>query len=124
MSPEHHREKAARIEAAMKKLTTADYEAVIEATMLAGTHRFNSALHAMRLTEPEADIMHAQYLGGDLRLKIALFAPAMLEAIDEIEMLRPRFVRGDVAGGEQAAARALALLEIIRKAEAAAAPFK
>ncbi len=124
MNPDHHRKKAARIEAAMKKLTAADYEAVIEATMLAGTHRFNLALHAMRLTDYENDIMHAQYLSGDLRLKISLIAPAMLDAIDEIEMLRPRFVRGDVQGGEAAAARALALLEIIRKAETSTVLFK
>jgi hypothetical protein len=112
----HHREKAERIEAAIKKLTAADYEAVIEAAMLAGTHWFNIALHEMKLTAADADIMHAQYLAGDLRLMISLLAPAMLVALDEIEMLRPRFVRGNVAGGDEAARRALTLLETIRQA--------
>ena len=120
----HHREKAAHIEAAMKKLTVADYEAVIEAAMLAGTHWFNSALDAMKLTAVDADVMHAQYLAGDLRLKISLVAPAMLNALDEIEMLRPRFVRGNVAGGEEAARRALALLETIRQTAASVRTFK
>ncbi len=121
MIPTYHREKAERIEAALKKLTVADYEAVIEATMLAGTHWFNIALHELKLTAADADIMHAQYLAGDLRLMISLLAPAMLAAMDEIEMLRPRFVRGNVAGGDEAARRALTLLETIRQAANSAA---
>jgi hypothetical protein len=105
------------IKTALQKLTVADYEAVIEAAMLAGTHWFNSALHVMNLTDVHSDVMHAQYLSGDLRLKISLAAPAMLSSLDEIEMMRPRYVRGNVTGGEEAAKRALVLLEVIRKTE-------
>ncbi len=118
MISQHHREKAALIEASLKKLTVADYEAVIEAAMLAGTHWFNSALHITKLTDVHSDVMHAQYLAGDLRLKISLVVPAMLDSLDEIEMMRPRFVRGNAAGGEAAASRALDLLETIRQTEA------
>jgi hypothetical protein len=111
---ELHQEKAARIEGAMRKLADADYEAVIEASMLAGTHWFNIALHKMGLAGTEADIMHAEFLNGAQRRILSLHSPLLLNALDEIEGFRTGFVRGNLEGGEKAAARCRELLQLIR----------
>jgi hypothetical protein len=124
MTPEFHDAKAERIAGAMRKLTDADYEAVIEASMLAGTHWFNLALHRSGLTGPDADVMHAEYLDGRQRLMLSLHAPALLAALDEIESYRARFVRGDVAGGERVAARCRDLLRAIRDAAPKVPPLR
>lgn len=100
-----------------------DYEAVIEGAMLAGTHWFNMALHRMGLTEETDDALHAQYLTQAMRLKIALISKAMLDALDEIEDHRPRFVRGDLEGGAAGAARCRALLSVIRSIALSAKPY-
>jgi hypothetical protein len=124
MIPELHRMKAQRIETSMQKLSDADYEAIIEASMLAGSHWFNFACHRMELTGPGADVMHAEYLGGAQRIEMSLRAPELLHAMDEIEAYRAGFVRGDLPGGEQVAARCRKLLEDIRPVALAAAPLR
>ncbi len=124
MSPEQHEAKAERITRAMDKLTECDYEMVIEAAMLAGTHWFNIAMHRFGLTAFDDDVMHAEYLTGALRLKTSLVAVNLTEALDEIEQLRPLFVRGDVPNGEAAARRCIELLEVLRVQAKMARPFK
>jgi hypothetical protein len=124
MSPELHRMKAQRIETSMQKLSDLDYEAVIEGSMLAGSHWLNFACHRMELTGPGTDVMHAEYLGGAQRVEISLRAPELLHAMDEIEAYRAGYVRGDLDGGEQVAARCRSLLEDIRRVALAAAPLR
>jgi hypothetical protein len=101
MSPELHHQKASRIATAMRKLTDADHQAVIEASMLAGTHWFNIALHRIGLLAPESDIMHAEFLHSGQRRLLMLHSPVMLNALDEIEGYRAGFVRGDLEGGRK-----------------------
>jgi len=124
MNPELHRAKAERITRSMRKLNDSDYETVIEACMLAGSHWLNFACHKMELTSPSTDIMHAEYLNGIHRIEISLRTPALLQAIDEIESHRAGFVRGNLDGGEQVAARCRGLLNLIQREASAAKPLK
>jgi hypothetical protein len=114
MSPEQHVAKAERIVRAMDKLTVDDFEMLIEASMLAGTHFLNVALHRTGLTRPDDDVMHAEYMSAALRTRAALVAGPLADALQAIEEMRPFFVRGDVAGGETAARRCLDLLAYLR----------
>ena len=107
----------------MRKLTDADHEAVIEASMLAGTHWFNIALHRIGLLAPDSDIMHAEFLHGGQRRLLMLHSPVMLNALDEIEGYRAGFVRGDLEGGEKVAARCRTLLNVIREQALSARPL-
>jgi hypothetical protein len=118
MTPDEHRDKAAAIERSLARCTPADYETVIEACMLAGTHWFNVALHGAGVLPPARDAMHAEFLSGPERRKARILVPAALAAMDEIEALRTPFVRGDFAGGEAAARKALACLAVLRGGEA------
>ncbi len=114
MTPERHMMMAERIARAMRKLTPADYELVIEAAMLAGSHWFNAAAHRYGLTRDEDDVMHVEYLPGALRTKISLVAPRLTELLEQIEGYRPLFVKGDAHGGEAAASQCLNLLDELR----------
>lgn len=124
MSPESHRSKAERIERSLQKCTSADYEAVIEGAMLAGSHWFNYALHAYGLRAPADDVMHAEFLTKAERTKVAVVSQELVEALEEIEAARAMFVRGSAAGGEEMARRALHLLGRIRSIALAAAPLR
>ena len=123
MTPERHQEYAERIVGSLAKVTTRDYEAVIEGCMLAGTHWFNAALHEMGLSAPEHDALHVEYMLVNERRKALLVAPNMVEALERIEDMRALHVRGNATGGEAAAALALASLEVIREAAAQARPL-
>lgn len=116
MNVDAHRGKAESIERSLARCTTADYETVIEACMLAGTHWFNIALHQSGLLPPDQDAMHAEFLTVGQRRRIACTLPAALAALDSIESLRTPYVRGDLPGGEQAAQRALDCLAELRRA--------
>jgi len=116
-----HRAKAESIERSLARCTPADYETVIEGCMLAGTHWFNIALHDAGLVPPEQDAMHAEFMTLGQRRKVAVLRPGLLEALDAIEALRAPHVRGDLDGGEDAARRALAALDELRRAAAGAA---
>ncbi|MGD9944649.1 MAG: hypothetical protein AB7L76_23690 [Burkholderiaceae bacterium] len=124
MSPEQHLAKAERILKAMDKLTEADFEMVIEASMLAGTHLLNAALHRMKLTEAGDDVMHAEYLSSAIRTKTTLIAGPLVEALQAIEEMRPFYVRGDVPNGEGAARRCLDLLEYLHVKADTAKPYR
>jgi hypothetical protein len=124
MTPEFHRAKAERIARSMQKLSDFDYEAIIEACMLAGSHWLNFACHRMELTKPSNDIMHSEYLNGIHRIEISLRTPGLLQAMDEIEAYRAGFVRGDLYGGEQVAARCRGLLAVIQCEAITAMPLK
>lgn len=111
-----HLEKAARVERSLSRITNADYETVIEAAMLAGTHWFNILLHRAHLLPETRDAMHAEFLPLGERRRLAVTMPKMLEALDTIERLRTLHVRGDMPGGEGAARTARACLERLRGA--------
>jgi hypothetical protein len=123
MNPELHRSKAERIARSLEKCTAADYEALIEGAMLAGTHWFNYALHAYGLRAPEQDVMHAEFLTKAERAKLVLVSQDLVEALEEVEASRAMFVRGSAAGGEEMGRRALELLNRIRSIALAAAPL-
>lgn len=110
-----HRAKAEAIERSLARLTVGDYEMVIEACMLAGTHWLNLLLHGSGLSTPERDSMHAEFMTVAERRKAMCMIPTALQALDAIEALRTTHVRGDLPGGEQAAARALACLVVLRE---------
>ena len=115
MRSEDHRAKAHSIERSLARCTAADYEAVIEAAMLAGTHWFNILLHRTRVLPVAHDAMHAEFLSPEIRRKVLAAAPEALHALDEIERLRTPYVRGDMPGGERAATHALACLARLKE---------
>ena len=119
-----HRAKAERIEASLQKCRAEEYEAVIEGTMLAGSHWFNIALHAFELTADQEDVLHAEYMTGAQRLKLSLIEPALLQALDQIEHARAGYVRGNLRGGIEVAHQCYSHLSTIRKIALVAAPFK
>lgn len=114
MTPHEHRLKAERIERSLSKLTEQDYEIQIEAAMLAGTHWVNFALHQVRMSTPQEDMVHASMTMVSVLRKYRMAEPALIEDLEVIEELRPLFVRGDVPGGAQAAQQALEKLQAIR----------
>jgi hypothetical protein len=114
VSPEAHRAKAEAIERSLARLGSADHEAVIEACMLAGTHRLNFLLHAHGLSAPSHDAMHSEFMSLGERRKAMVVLPAAIEALDRIEALRTTHVRGDLPGGEEAAGDALSCLATLR----------
>jgi hypothetical protein len=114
MTPEQHDALARRIERSLEKCTAADYEMKIEAAMLAGTHWLNAALHRMRATASESDVFHTYLLTVNEYRRLCVADAALVAALTEIEDMRPAFVRGNRAGGERAAERALELLAGIR----------
>jgi hypothetical protein len=123
MKAENHRERAERIERSLALLTDDDWEMRIEAAMLAGTHWANHALHRRGLSADGEDIVHTSMCVVNTLRKYSLAEKELLDRLAEIEELRPLYVRGDVEGGREAAARALSLLAAIgaRARDAAAA---
>ena len=115
MTPQEHRDKALKIERSLARCGAGDYEMKIEAAMLAGTHWLNLALHRMGLTPPHADVLHTYMLTVNELRRYRAADAALVDALVEIEDIRPPFVRGNAPGGEQAAARSLALLAVLRR---------
>jgi hypothetical protein len=124
MNESLHRNKALRIERSLQSLDVDHFEAVIEGTMLAGTHWFNILLHRAGLAAENADAMHSEFLSVGARRKVALLLPAALAALDEIEALRTTHVRGDMPDGPNAARRAMACLAVLRDQALAGANTK
>lgn len=110
MTPNAHRVKAERIERSLASLTDADWEIRIEAAMLAGTHWVNYVLHQTGVSGGSEDMVHASMCLVCILRKYTLAEPELIAQLEEIEALRPCFVRGDMAGGPEAAKRALELL--------------
>lgn len=110
-----HRAKAESIERSLSRCAVADYETVIEGCMLAGTHWFNMALHQAGVLPRDKDAMHSEFLTARQRRKVAVLLPTALAALDMIESFRTPYVRGDLAGGEQAAQRALECLAELKR---------
>ena len=115
MKPEEHRAKAERVERSLAKCGADDYEMKIEAAMLAGTHWLNLALHRRGVTSPQTDILHTYMLTVNELRKYRVADERLVDALTEIEDIRPGYVRGNLAGGEQAAERALELLAQLRR---------
>ena len=115
MTPTEHRAKAEKIERSLAKCGPADYEMKIEGAMLAGTHWVNLALHRQGVTKDGSDILHTYMLTVNELRKYRVADAALLDALAEIEDIRPPYVRGNVPGGEKAAARALELLALLRR---------
>ena len=114
MDIEAHMAIARRIEASMQKCKATDYEMTIEAAMLAGTHWLNVLLHKSGATPPQQDVFHSYLLTVNEFRRLAVAAEKPLAALAAIEDSRAPFVRGNHAGGEAAAERALTLLSLIR----------
>ena len=71
--------------------------------MLAASHWINLALHALALSPPDKDFQHPYFLTDDERGAYdQALGPELLRAYDEIENLRPFYVRGADAGGASA----------------------
>ncbi len=114
MEPIDHRQRAERIERSIAKCGEADHEMKIEGAMLAGTHWVNYILHRMGVTDTGQDVMHSYMLTVNELRKYSVADAEMMNAIAEIEDIRPAHVRGNVRGGTAAAARALDLLGKLR----------
>ncbi|HSW20303.1 MAG TPA: hypothetical protein VLJ86_23980 [Ramlibacter sp.] len=115
MTPLQHASTADRIMESLGRLAPSHHEMAIEAAMLAGTHMLNAVLHLKGITPADADVLHAEYMTLALRTRVQLSLPGLVEALDEIEQMRPLFVRGSVDGGQAAADRALELFAFIRR---------
>jgi hypothetical protein len=113
MKTENHQLKAESIETSLSFLGEDDWEMKIEAAMLAGTHWANYALHRSGVTSDSEDIIHNSMLAVSMLRKYSLAEGELLDALTEIEELRPLYVRGDLPDGSRAAARALELLRLI-----------
>jgi hypothetical protein len=111
---EEHRARAGRIERSLAKCARDDFEMKIEGAMLAGTHWLNAALHGMAVTKPENDVFHTYLLTVSEFRRLSVADESLINALAEIEDLRPAFVRGNFPGGQDAAQRALELLSLIR----------
>lgn len=113
MTPERHREIAQNIERSLRECTDSDWEMRIEAAMLAGTHWANFAIHRHGLSPHNEDIVHTSMLLIYVFRKYCIVEKRLMEALAEIEDLRPLYVRGDVTDGPEAGRHALALLQEI-----------
>ena len=114
MTPLEHREKAEKIERSLAKCAPEDYEMRIEAAMLAGTHWLNLVLHRMDVTPPRSDVLHTYMLTVNELRKYKVADEELVNALAEIEDIRPAFVRGNLPGGDRAADRAVELLGVLR----------
>jgi hypothetical protein len=110
MRSDQHRQKAENIERSLALLDEGDWEMRIEAAMLAGTHWANYALHVQGVSPDSEDIVHTSMLVVNMLRKYSIAQRELLEALAEIEELRPLHVRGDLEGGAAAGRRALELL--------------
>lgn len=127
MNPMNHQAAAQRIERSIAKCEPTDHELLIEAAMLAGSHRLNGLLHTLGVTPESGDVMHTYLLTINEFRRLAVAAPQAVAALAEIEDMRPAYVRGDHPGGREEAQRALALLDTIRthaQATAGATPTR
>ena len=123
MDGNEHRDSAERIMRTMQKLGPDDYEMAIDASMLSAAHWINFALHACAVTPADEDVHHTYFLTGNARRRYAILAKDMLDALEEIEEIRPMYVRGDVEGGPNAADLARRLLASVREKALAANPI-
>lgn len=123
MDSKGHKAFAERIMGTMEKLGSDDYEMAIEGAMLAATHWVNYALHEFGVTEAADDVQHTYFLSGNDWQRYGIVAEELLQALEEIEKVRPMFVRGDVAGGDEAAARARELVTRSKELALAAQPL-
>lgn len=123
MKAESHQRKAENIEKSLEYLSKDDWEMKIEAAMLAGTHWANYVLHRRGLTSDSEDIVHTSMLVVNTLRKYSLVEGELLGALNEIEELRPLYVRGDLPDGSRAAVRALELLQSIRALARRALPM-
>ena len=115
MKAEAHRLKAERLGRSLAKCSSADTELVIDGVMLAITHWINFVFHMLELTAPDDDIMHCYFVTGFDRQYYGLAAdPVFLDALEEIDDLRPLYVRGNAAGSDAAGVRALEMHEAVR----------
>ncbi len=116
MKAQSHRAKAERLGRSLAKCRPGDYEMIIDGAMLAVTHWINVALHTVALTDDDSDVVHAYFETAFDRQHLGLVVGTeFLDGLEEIETLRPLHARGNVAGGEAAAVRALDILQGIRE---------
>jgi hypothetical protein len=123
MDGQGHRDYAERIMRTLDKLGPNDYEMAIEGSMLSATHWINFALHGCGVTPADEDVHHTYFLTGNSRRRYGILAKDMLDSLEEIEEIRPMYVRGDVAGGADAADHARGLLAKVREMALDAKPI-
>jgi hypothetical protein len=105
--------KARRLAASLGRLDPVeDYEMVIDLRMLTATHLFNAAMHTEGITPVHADHGHSTNPPLDSYLK----KPSMeirdgSAALEEIEHLRPDYVRGGAPYHAEAMERCLIAYE-------------
>jgi hypothetical protein len=114
MNPRDHDTCAARIERSMGKLAADDHELLIEGAMLAAAHRLNAHMHRLGMTPVDEDIVHTYLLTINEFRRLSVADGQSVAALAAIEDLRPAFVRGDRAGGAEAAQHARDLSTAIR----------
>jgi hypothetical protein len=114
MSPKDHDLYATRIEHTMGKLGPDDHELVIEGSMLAAAHRLNAHMHRLGMTAPDDDLIHTYLLTINEYRRLSVADGESMQALADIEDLRPAFVRGNHPGGAEAARQALHLLATVR----------
>jgi hypothetical protein len=120
MRSHEHQAAAERIERSMGKCSAElDHELLIEGAMLAGAHRLNARLHDQGFLKMSDDLVHTYLLTVNECRRLSVAQPDAMAALGAIEDLRPAFVRGDAAGGVEAARAAIGLLRAIREADAA-----
>jgi hypothetical protein len=112
--PVDHIDKAERLEKSLARLLSTDFEMRIDGAMLAATHYTNAALHTLGLTPAEKDIIHTEFLRVIDYRRFVVAAPVLAHTLEDLEALRPPFVRGDEPGGPAAGHRAIDLLKIVR----------
>lgn len=69
-----------------------DYELVVEAYMLAGTHLLNAILHRLSVTSEDFDLLHSNKPA--LKTPIEARLRPLFDAMRVIEDLRPGYLRG------------------------------
>jgi hypothetical protein len=114
MKIEDHLQKAERIDRSMQRLDRdEDYEMLLEACMLAGTHLLNAALHRAGITAVGADLLHSDK--PPLDASVPGDIGRIMKALKPIEDLRPGYLRNVKAWQPADGDRCLRNLEEIRR---------
>jgi hypothetical protein len=93
MKIQEHIDKCARIERSAAKFDRdADYEMFVEASMLAGTHLLNAALHGIGITPDGNDLLHSDKPKLDITVPTEI--AQMMRKLKQIEDLRNGYLRG------------------------------
>lgn len=94
MQAEEHWAKAARLETSRNRLNVRDdYELIIWTSIHAGAHLLNASLHKLGFNKPNHDYIHSHKVESDRQIPGNV--AELLSTLKSIEVLGPRFVRGN-----------------------------